>query len=245
MNMKIRGIAHRGDPRRAPENTLSAFQAACSASYSHLELDVQLSKDGVPVVFHDYTINRLCDGTGYLRDYTVNELKQFRVKETETIPTLEETLSMFKGKINFMIELKQMGDLYPTLEEAVLDVVHQTNTYVQSCLLSFDHFSLIKLRELDPDIELQVLTSHNMPYIFPFLKEIRCNYLNVPYKFLTPKYAEMIHAHGATMNLTIVDTIEDMKTIADKYPSALITTNELDRWAEVYRSHPELQLVSE
>src|SRR5690625_7519217 len=104
--MKIRGIAHRGFPGRAPENTLSSFQLACDLAFTHLELDVQLTKDGVPVLIHDYSINRMTNGEGLVRDYTLKQLKEFKVKDVERIPTLEEALNMLKGKISILVELK-------------------------------------------------------------------------------------------------------------------------------------------
>lgn len=242
--MKIRGLAHRGYPERAPENTLSSFQAACDSSFSHLELDVHLSKDGVPVVIHDYTIDRMSDGKGYVKDYTVNELKRFRIGENETIPTLEETLALLKGKIEFVIELKQAGDMYPKLEEATLDVIRRTDTHGQSRLISFDHFSIAKVRRLDPDIELGLLCGGCLPYVFPFIQEIRCTMLGFLYYFLTPMYAEMMREHGVVYSPGVVDSPEAMELMADKYPDAFITTNELERWAALYRSRPELQPVS-
>ncbi|TBL78946.1 glycerophosphodiester phosphodiesterase [Paenibacillus thalictri] len=237
---KISGLAHRGYPGKAPENTLSSFQAACDLSYSHLELDVQLSKDGVPVVFHDYKIDRMSDGKGWVKDYTLEQLKQFRIGETETIPTLEETLQQLKGKIEFVIELKKAGEMYPTLEEATLDVIRHTDTLAQSRIISFDHFAIAKMRRLDPDIELGLLTGSCLPYVFPYLKEIRCTFLGFLDIFLTPAYAEMMRANGVVIySPGVVDSIEAMQLMTDKYPDAVITTNELERWASMYLKRSE------
>jgi glycerophosphoryl diester phosphodiesterase len=238
--MKIKGLAHRGYPGKAPENTLSSFQAACDLSYSHLELDVQLSKDGVPVVFHDYKIDRVSDGKGWVKDYTVRELKQFRIGENETIPTLEEALLKLKGKIEFVIELKKAGDMYPTLEEETLDIIRRTDTLAQSRIISFDHFAVAKMRRLDPDIELGLLTGSCLPYVFPYLKEIRCTFLGFLYIFLTPSYAEMMRVNGVTMySPGVVDSMEAMQLMAEKYPDAVITTNELERWASLQLGQTE------
>lgn len=59
MKKHIKGMAHRGYPSKYPENTLISFQAACDLNFTHLELDVQLSKDGVPVVIHDTSVDRM------------------------------------------------------------------------------------------------------------------------------------------------------------------------------------------
>src|SRR5690348_3734502 len=99
MKMKVRGIAHRGYPVKYIENTLPSFQAACDLGFTQLELDVHLSKDGVPIVMHDKSIDRLTDGKGYIKDYTAEELRGFRIGGTEIIPTLEEALLLLKDRL--------------------------------------------------------------------------------------------------------------------------------------------------
>src|SRR5699024_8256645 len=79
--MKIKALAHRGYPIKYPENTIKAFEASYELGFTHIELDVQLSKDGIPVIMHDQTINRTTNGKGLVDDYTVEELKQFRTKK--------------------------------------------------------------------------------------------------------------------------------------------------------------------
>ncbi|GGD73100.1 glycerophosphodiester phosphodiesterase [Paenibacillus nasutitermitis] len=240
--MKIRGIAHRGYPVKYPENTLSSFQAAVDLSFTHLELDVHLSKDGIPVLMHDYAIERMSDGKGNIRDYTLDELKRFSIKGIETIPTLEEALILLKGKISILVELKQSGDLYPGLEEKVLEIIHKTDTLDQSRIIGFDHFSIAKTRQLNKDIKLGLCCSGSMPYVFPFMEEIDCDFLGVQLRFMTPKYAVMMQERGIISGPWPVDTLADMELIASKYPTDLITTNELERWAEFYQNHTELHV---
>ena len=239
--MHIRGIAHRGYPVKYPENTLSSFQAAVDLGYTYVELDVQLSKDGVPVVIHDYTVDRMSDYRGNVKDYTLDELKRMKIGENETIPTLEETMKLLRGKLNVMVELKQAGELYPGLEQKALDILRQTDTFEQSIVISFDHFSIQRLRALSRDIRLGITTSNSLPYVFPWMKEYRCELLGVPIKMMTEEYAGMIIEQGIEIGPWPVDSLADMEIIAKKYPTTLITTNELERWAQFYRSHPELK----
>jgi len=241
--MYIKGIAHRGYPVKYPENTLSSFQAACDLDFTYVELDVQLSNDGVPVVIHDFTVKRMTGAQGMVRDYTLDELKRLRVREIETIPTLEETLRLLRGKpIIIMVELKQQGYLYPGLEEKTLELLRRTDTLDQSIIISFDHFSIAKVRRLDRDIRLGLTSSCSMPYVFPFMKELRCDFLGVPMRMMTAEYAEMILSNGILLNPWPVDTLADMEMVAAEYPSSLVTTNELEKWAEFYKSHPELHV---
>ncbi|MCQ6559176.1 glycerophosphodiester phosphodiesterase [Paenibacillus mendelii] len=239
--MQIRGIAHRGYPVKYPENTLSSFQAAVDLGYTYVELDVQLSKDGVPVVIHDYTVDRMSDHRGNVKDYTLAELKRMKIRDHETIPTLEETMKLLRGKLNVMVELKQAGDLYPGLEQKALDILKQTDTFEQSIIISFDHFCIQRLRALSPDVRLGITTSNSLPYVFPWMKAYRCELLGVPMKMMTEEYAGMIIEHGIEVGPWPVDSLADMEIIAKKYPTTLITTNELERWAQFYRTHPELK----
>lgn len=102
-------FAHRGlhdNASDAPENSMAAFRKAIRAGYG-IELDVQLSKDGIPVVFHDFTLKRACGREGKVYDYTWEELQEMTLfNSTETIPRLEQVLGMIKGKVPLIVELK-------------------------------------------------------------------------------------------------------------------------------------------
>ncbi len=104
--------AHRGlhdNETDAPENSMAAFQKAVEAGFG-IELDVQLSKDKVPVVFHDFTLKRICGVEGKVADYTYEELQQFSLcKSQEKIPKFEEFLKMVDGKVPLIVEYKIPG----------------------------------------------------------------------------------------------------------------------------------------
>ena len=106
---KNRHYAHRGlhDNRTlAPENSLEAFRLAVEAGYG-IEMDVQLTKDNIPVVFHDKTLKRLCGKDGYVWDYTLEELQQNTLADSqERIPTFKEVLDLVEGKVPLIIEYK-------------------------------------------------------------------------------------------------------------------------------------------
>lgn len=101
--------AHRGlhdNASAAPENSLSAFQKAVDAGFG-IELDVQLTKDRVPVVFHDFTLKRICGVEGKLRDFTYDELQRLRLCGTnQKIPKLDEALKLIGGRVPLIVELK-------------------------------------------------------------------------------------------------------------------------------------------
>lgn len=101
--------AHRGlhdNEGDAPENSIKALENAVEAGYG-VELDVQLSKDKIPVVFHDFTLKRVCGVEGKVSDYTYDQLQQFRLFHSkERIPSLEEFLKLVDGKVPLIVELK-------------------------------------------------------------------------------------------------------------------------------------------
>ena len=101
--------AHRGlfdNDSDAPENSLAAFQKAVDAGYG-MELDIQLTKDDKVVVFHDATLDRMCGVEGNVWDYTLEELKQFKLlNSNENIPTFEEVLKLVAGKTPLIVEYK-------------------------------------------------------------------------------------------------------------------------------------------
>ena len=101
--------AHRGlhdNASDAPENSKKAFARAVDAGYG-IELDIQLSKDGIPVVFHDFTLQRICGVEGKVSDYTFEELREMRLCGTEeTIPSFQEVLELVDGKVPLIVELK-------------------------------------------------------------------------------------------------------------------------------------------
>lgn len=107
----LKGVhyAHRGlhdNQSDAPENSIKAFQKAIEAGYG-IEFDVQLSKDGVPVVFHDATLDRMCKVKGNVWDYTLEELQSMKLAGSkETIPMFEEVLNVVNGKVPLIIEYK-------------------------------------------------------------------------------------------------------------------------------------------
>ncbi len=101
--------AHRGlhdNSSEAPENSLKAFKKAVEAGYG-IEMDIQLTKDKVPVVFHDFTLKRICGKEGKVCDYTWQELKDLKLcTSKETIPKFTDVLETVGGKVPLIIELK-------------------------------------------------------------------------------------------------------------------------------------------
>ena len=127
-------FAHRGASGYAPENTLPAFAMAEKQGADGIELDVQLTKDGELVVIHDEKIDRTSTGKGFVRDYTLPELRKMsfcnhmELYSGVKIPTLEEDLDLVKpGNMTVNIELKTGIFWYQGIVEKTWQDVHITH----------------------------------------------------------------------------------------------------------------------
>lgn len=150
--------AHRGASAVAPENTLAAFAAAEAAGAHGLELDVQLSSDGVPVVIHDRTLNRTSNGHGSVSRRTLAQLKQLDAGSWfgsgfagETIPTLEEVFAWRASRLRINVEIKNAA-----AGKAVLDLARRFSK-VSVVVSSFDYNLLRELRSRAPELPLGFL----------------------------------------------------------------------------------------
>ncbi|WP_141431012.1 glycerophosphodiester phosphodiesterase family protein [Bacillus sp. 03113] len=231
--MRVKAIAHRGYPVKYPENTLSSFQAAYELGFSIVELDVHLSKDGIPVVMHDRTIDRMTNGKGFVQDFTMAELKSFTVKGGERIPTLEEALTLLKDQAIVSIELKQDGQGYFGLEEAVLQTIKKLDMVNQVYVISFNFASIAKMRQLSDEIELGPIIAVETPSIFQLIEEVKAKYLAIKIDCLSDKYVIECEKRGIQLIIWPVDTEEEMKQV-QRYPSVLGTTNELERFVQLF-----------
>lgn len=126
-------IAHRGASRRAPENTVRAFDRALEAGADGIELDVQATSDGAAVVFHDATLARLTSAAGRIERTSWSRLQKLRVGG-EPIPTLAEALEAIGDRALVQIEIKRAAVL-----PAVLRAVRQTGSADRVILASFQH----------------------------------------------------------------------------------------------------------
>ena len=97
MKNKILKIGHRGAKGHVVENTLASIQKALDFGVHGIEIDVHLCKSGELVVFHDFTLDRITNGSGEISAFTLSELKQFKIEDKFEIPTLEEVLNIINN----------------------------------------------------------------------------------------------------------------------------------------------------
>lgn len=148
-------IAHRGASAEKPENTLAAFRRALALKANGIELDVQVTADGVPVVFHDTSLRRLTGRAGRVTRQTWCELKELRVAGTEPIPRLADVLALVRGRAVVQIELKRGAIVAP-----VVRVIRQAEAAQWVVLSSFEAPLVRAAQSLAPEIP-RILISKN------------------------------------------------------------------------------------
>jgi glycerophosphoryl diester phosphodiesterase len=159
-------LSHRGASGYAPENTLKAFRLAVDMGAVDHEFDVHRTKDGVLVVHHDFDLKRTAGSGAKIAGLTYDELKKINVSSHfvkdssfQCVPRLEEVLDVLSpraGLLNF--EVKNDGNVYPGIESQVLAVLAERPGLADKALVSsFDHGTLLRFRELSPDLKLAYL----------------------------------------------------------------------------------------
>lgn len=217
--MKTKIIGHRGGAAGYPENTLASFKKTVELGADGVEFDVQLTKDGEVVVIHDELIDRTMTGSGLVKDYKLEELREMSAGEfyspdfkEEKIPTLREVLEVVQDLEVINIELKNYIP-YPGLEEKVLKLVDEFGIRERTIISSFNHYSLQKVKKLQPEIKTGALLMSKMinPSDYAFKRGFDALHL----QFLTAdrKIIEKSHFMGLQVNVYTVnfpDAVEEL-----------------------------------
>jgi glycerophosphoryl diester phosphodiesterase len=186
--------AHRGASGRFPENTMYAYRAALRHGADGIEIDVQLSRDQEVVVIHDSTLERTTNGSGMVQNYTSAELRKlsagswFHPKfRPAKIPRLKDILSFIQPtSLKLLIELKNFFLPQPELEEKVVQLVQQSNLVDRVIISSFNFNSLLRIKELIPEMRTGLLYIGHLREPWEIAKQFRTDELHVPKTELTP-----------------------------------------------------------
>lgn len=205
---QVENVAHRGATGYAPENTIAAFDLAVDMKADYIEIDVQRSKDGELVLIHDTTVDRTTDGTGKVGDLTFEQLRSLDAGSWkgeqfagELIPTFEEILDRYHGKIGILIELKA-PELYPGIEEQVAEVLKERNLdkpqNEKIIIQSFNFESVKRVDQLLPKVPVGVLTSNRADTTLEALQEFStyADWFNPSYGIVTEELVNRVHSQG-------------------------------------------------
>ncbi|UOF90941.1 glycerophosphodiester phosphodiesterase [Fodinisporobacter ferrooxydans] len=236
--MKNSCIAHRGWSGLAPENTLAAFKKTMDTpKIDMIELDVQLSRDGIPVVIHDYTLERTTNGSGDVSSFTLQELKRLDAGSwfsesfaDERIPTLEEVFQLVKGNKRLNIEIKRAGDRSSGIEQTIADLVRAYNMESSVIVTSFNHESIRNLLTIAPEIK-RGLIIYGMPILLQeLLKDTGAAVLSMCYPYLTESFVRPLLDQDLDIIAWTIDQPEHMQQIAKLDERIGICTNHPERW---------------
>ncbi len=229
--MKTKVWAHRGASAYAPENTLEAFELAIKQKADGIELDVQLTKDKKLVVIHDETIDRVCDGSGYVKEFTLEELKQFHCNKLHpqfkdaVIPELGEVLMLLKPtSLTVNIELKTGIFRYKGIEEKVLTEVKMAGMEDRVIYSSFHHKSIVKIKKLDPDAVTGLLFSDGWINVTGYARLIGADALHPPvYQFPNRQLIKNSRKRKLPLHIWTVNDEPMMEYLAEQEVAAIIT----------------------
>ncbi len=161
--------AHRGASGYAPENTMEAFRIAEEMQADGIELDVQMTKDGTLVVTHDEKIDRVSNGSGWVKDFTYEQISKYdfaRVcpgHKQERIPTLQEVFEWAKqSDMTINIEIKSGVVFYQGIEEKTLELAEREGMADRVIYSSFNHYTVKNIKKLNPDAQTGMLYSDGM-----------------------------------------------------------------------------------
>lgn len=164
--MKIYG--HRGASDQYPENTIIAYKHAIEKGADGISAEVHLTKDGQCVLIHDEMIDRVSNGSGWVKDMTYEKLLKYNFsqqKDVESwvkIPTLEQLLSLIKNtQIQLILEIKTDCIDYKGIEEKVVELVNLYQLFDKIVFVSMNIESLLKLKELNPNIKTGYLVERH------------------------------------------------------------------------------------
>lgn len=192
---------HRGAKGIYPENTLLSFKKAIDQGVDGLELDVHLTKDGEVVVIHDETLERTTTGTGWIKDLTLAEIKQYSAGkpfthfheykeawDNEQVPTLKEVLELLAPyQIELNIELKTYSVPYEGIEEKTLQIVHQYGKNLEIIYSSFHLPSILRIKQLNPNAKIAWLLNEGVSLPHDYLTALNLDAFHLNKSILLPK----------------------------------------------------------
>ena len=211
-DFKTKLYAHRGlhNDERA-ENSMSAFKAAVDAGYG-IELDIRLSRDGKPVVFHDDTLDRVCGREGKVVDFTADELATFSLNGTsDGVPLFSDVLALIDGRVPLLVEIKEdPGNSAVSL--AACEMLRGYNgPYI---IESFNPLSLRTVKKNMTEIPRGILSHRYYEYeqyrkpLYFLLQTLLLNFL------CRPAFIAYDHRHADSLALRFVRSFFDVPTLA-------------------------------
>lgn len=223
-------IAHRGASGSAPENTMAAFSLALEQGAHVIELDVQMTADGHPVVIHDPALDRTTDGAGPVWEKTLAELSRldagswFDARFTgERIPTLEEVVSWARGRIALAIEIKNAPRRYKGIEASVAGVLERQRALEENEVFSFDHVCVQRIKARQPQLLTGVCYVGDPVSPLSLAAAANATVLQPMYHYLRPDTVREAHAASLLIFPWTVNAHYDIRQMAALGVDGIVT----------------------
>lgn len=227
-------MGHRGFQARYPENTLISFQAAVEAGADAIEMDVNLTRDGVPVIIHDGTVDRTTDGQGRVDQLQFKEIRELDAGRWfsprfagERIPTLQEVLDGFGGKVLLNIEIKAYGKnggaAAGDVERAVVQLVARSGAGAGVLISSFDATLLTNVRRL-PHAPAVALISKYVSHgkALSACRELGVYSYHPNFRFINAALVQKMHAAGFRVYAYNANTAANVRKLAAMHADGVI-----------------------
>jgi len=232
-------IAHRGGAKLAPENTLASFKNAIEIGVDMIEIDVHFSKDSEIIVIHDKSLDRTTNGTGEIKALTLDEIKKYDAGswfsedyKNEKVPTLTEVIQTINGQCKLLIEIKDGDEKYPGLEKKIVETVKEHNVEPWVVVQSFNKNSILRIKEMYPDLITYYLLGRNFNDFYAELSEqIRTGQpaenkfdgIAPHYSALDTKKVDLLHKAGLDIFTFTVNKPADMQNVIELGVDGIIT----------------------
>ncbi|MCS7207460.1 MAG: glycerophosphodiester phosphodiesterase [Dehalococcoidia bacterium] len=215
-------VAHRGAMAFAPENTIAAFTLALEQGAEVIELDVHLSKDGIPVVIHDHTLERTTNGKGLVSAHTFEALRTLDAGAWfdpafagQRILSLGEVLAWAQGRAYLKIELKTLPMRYPGIEEKVLVLLQRWDMEEQVEVFSFDHPCVRRFKQMAPHIPVGVCYSADVGDHVALARYAGAEVLHPHWTAISREMVEKAHAAGLWVDAWTVNDPQVVRTLVE------------------------------
>jgi len=223
--------AHRGASGYLPENTICAFEKAIELGADGIELDIHKTKDGELVVIHDEWLIRTTGVGGMVKDFTLEELQKLNANKNvpkcdyAPIPSMREVFELI-APTNLMIniELKTGIVFYENIEADIIEMVKEYNMQDRVIYSSFNHASVMKIKELDPNAKTGFLYADGPLDMPAYGKKHGVDALHPAlYNLQYPGFVEETKKQGLALNVWTVNEEEHIKMVCDAQVDAIIT----------------------
>jgi glycerophosphoryl diester phosphodiesterase len=223
MKHEILKMGHRGAKGYVAENTIESIQKALDFGVDGIEIDVHLCASGELVVFHDFTLDRMTNGTGEVSKLSLSELKELKVANEFQIPTLEEVLNLIDKKYLLNIELKGKNTASKSVEIIQYYVQNKGWNYNNFIVSSFQHHELEAVFNLDKNIPLGVLTKANIDDAIEFAKTISAIAIHPNAAIVTKTNVQKAQNLGYKVNVWRVNDVDEIKRMKRYNVDAIIS----------------------